>query len=73
METPVEVLRIEIAKLALAPGEVLLVKLPKSMDRPDVWRQVNIHLAATFPDNKVLLATQDIDFTVIALEPAPAS
>jgi hypothetical protein len=65
----VEVLTLSVAKLALQPGEVLLVKVPASMEDAGVWKRMNEHLARTFPNNKVLLATQDIEFSVIA---APA-
>lgn len=62
----IEVLRIEVAKLALQPGEVLLVKVPLSMQAEATWRRLNEGLAGIFPDNKVLLATQDIEFSVAA-------
>lgn len=61
----VEVVRLEVAKLALKPGEVLLVRVPHSMEASAVWKRLNEYLAEAFPDNKVLLATQDIEFSIV--------
>lgn len=61
----VEVVTVQVAKMALGPGDVLLVKVPKQFDTPETWEAANDALAAAFPRNRVFLATDDIEFSVI--------
>jgi hypothetical protein len=66
----IEVLRIEVAKLGLAPGETLVVRVPPGrLERRDHWQQMQKCLRMCFPNNAVLLMTQDIELSVVQPEP----
>lgn len=63
MDETIEVLRIEIARLDVQPGETLLVRVP-------VDRMQNINMDAINqcapPGVRVVVAPKSIDFSVIA-------
>lgn len=64
-ESLIEVIRVEIAKMALAPGEVLVAKLPGS-----ICAEEAAHLAQeiqkTLPTTPLLICSDDIVFSTIS-------
>ena len=62
-ETAIEVLRIEIMRLDVQPGEMLLVRIPPELDAQHVSQVTR----AFVPDDvRVLVAPLGVEFSVIA-------
>jgi hypothetical protein len=70
MTTNNEALRIigdvEIAKLSLAPGDVLVVRVAQHIS-PDTQRRIKAYIEPMLPhENKVLIIEPGVDLSVVA-------
>ena len=71
-EAQIKVIEVEVSKLKLEPGQVLVVTIPKDQyiemtTRKDSLALTNLYstLQQLFPDNKILLKHDDLEFSVV--------
>jgi hypothetical protein len=62
-ETAIEVLRIEIMRLDVQPGETLLIRIPPELNESHVSEVTQLCVPRGV---RVLVAPRDVEFSVIA-------
>lgn len=71
MSEEILIKEVEVSKLRLRPGDVLVVHLPK--DTRHSWMQkLAMHLHKVLPRNPALLVAEDVTLSVVSPEDAQA-
>jgi len=55
----------DLARVSLAEGDALLIRIPPRMSA-EVARKMAEELEQQFPANKIIVTTDDIEFSVVA-------